>query len=228
MQKPRVPKEKKPIITTKAPEVAALAQELIEKDHRDLLDLAGPGIKYGFIGEGKRQKRFGKAIKISEEARTLLERPGSQALVVVSPAHWKRYSDLERRQALDEILCSISFDGKILRIEKPDFKGYRANILRYGVESHEELAVAFKGCQLTLPDMTAAPEGTDPATGEIIPAAKAEALVPDPVHTKETKPEQKSRLKGRDGFGNKQEALAADKKRGATLNGKQVPAPPAS
>jgi hypothetical protein len=212
---PAPPKEKKPVVTTKAPGVEALAKELIDESHPSL-KLAG--IKYGFYGEGKKQKRFGRARAIPEPTRVLLERPSIQFEVVISPGHWNRYNARQRRQALDEVLCSMSFDGKVARIEKPDFKGYRANILRYGVEGHEELEEAFRNIQLVLPSMAAGdvspvPANVDPETGEITDAGPtAEDLMR--VADKGAKPPR-----GKDGFGN-----ALPKKRGAVPTGPQAPA----
>jgi hypothetical protein len=190
MARPKAPpKEKKPIVTTKAPAVEELATQIIAESHPSL---EKAGIKYGFYGEGKKQKRFGRARAIPETTRTLLERPGVQFEVVISPGHWNRYNEHQRRQGLDEVLCSMSFDGKVARIEKPDFKGYRANILRYGVEGHEELEDAFRNIQLILPEMSAAtnalpiPANVDPETGEIKP---------------DEKPAQKPRRPKADGFG---------------------------
>ena len=176
MARPRAPKkEPKPIVTTKAPAVEELAKELIEKDHPSL-KLAG--IVYGFFGEGKKLKSFGKVRAIPETTRTLLSKPGTQFEVIVSPDRWNRFSEQQRRQALDALLCSMSYDGKVARIEKPDFKGYRANILRYaqeGLAGYEEFAESFRGIQLTLPEINTAdadvspvPATVDPETGEYI------------------------------------------------------------
>jgi hypothetical protein len=240
MAKPRAPKkEPKPIVTTKAPDVEALAKDLIETDHPSL-KIAG--IVYGFFGEGKKQKRFAKARAIPETTRTLLSKPGTQFEVIVSPGHWGRYNEHQRRQALDEVLCSMSYDGKVARIEKPDFRGYRANILRYGVEGNEELEESFRDIQLTLPvrfsgEVEPVPANVDPETGEIIEAGTTgDGEAPSvtlsmgdttAVLTPETrknvdkllKGEQKPRIKGADGFGAKTEAP----KRGATAAGPQVP-----
>jgi hypothetical protein len=230
------PKEKKPVVTTKAPAVEELAKGLIEKHHPSL-KLAG--IRYGFYGEGKKMKRFGKAAVVPEPMRVLLERPNIQFEVLVAPGLWNKYDELRRSQMLDEILCSMSFDGKVARIEKPDFKGYRANILRYGVEGHEELEPAFRNIQLILP-VGDVPDNVDMATGEITdaPVASAaldkamgelQAAVPQGGSVTITAggksatlrgKEQKPRLKGVDGLGN---PLPDSTKRGARPTGPQVP-----
>jgi hypothetical protein len=189
MARPKAPpKEKKPIITTKAPDVEALARELIEADHIGLKDA---GIKCGFFGDGKKQKDFGRVVLVPEPLRVLLERPNVQFVLVVSPAHWNRMDDMQRRQALDALLCGISFDGKMPRREKPDAAIYRANIMRYKGRG-EALEQVFRGIQLTLPEINsvdavaAVPDNVDPETGEIKP---------------DEKPAQKPRRPKTDGFG---------------------------
>lgn len=150
MAKPRKPKAKAASVvpTTKAPEVETLAAELIERQHHGLRNAV---IKYGFTS--KKSKRFGRVVLVREEVQTLTERKVC-FLVIVSKLYWDAYekTPIRREAALDELLCSMSYDGMTPRIEKHDFKGYRANILRYGVQT-DELAEAFRGCQLTLPAM---------------------------------------------------------------------------
>lgn len=146
VRKQKTPKPPKLVTPTKAPEVEALAKDLIERDHHSLRDA---GIRYGFYGADQRRKTFGKAKKIPIEERVLLERPNVQATVMVSPGHWRKYSEERRKQALDELLCSVSFDGKELRIEKPDFKGFRANLMRYFPLVSDENEEAFRGAQLS-------------------------------------------------------------------------------
>ncbi len=152
MAKPRKtkPKAASVVPTTKAPEVEALAKDLIERQHHGL---RGAVIKYGF--STKKSKRFGRVVLVREEVQTLTERKVC-FLVIVSKLYWDAYekTPIHREAALDELLCSMSYDGMTPRLEKPDFKGYRANILRYGVQT-EELANAFRGCQLTLPNVEA-------------------------------------------------------------------------
>jgi hypothetical protein len=242
MARPKAPpKEKKPIVTTKAPpEVEALAKELIEADHPSLKDA---GIVYGFFGEGKKMKRFGKAEVIREHVRTLLSRPGTQFNILISPDRWRSYNDHQRRQHMDELLCSLSYDGKVARVEKPDCSLFRANVLHYGVEGHEKLEATFRNIQLTLPELLAGevesvPANVDPETGEIMDAGTTgDGEAPSvtlsmggttAVLTPETrknvdkllKGEQKPRIKGADGFG----AVPEKPKRGATAAGPQVPA----
>lgn len=218
MARPKAPpKEKKPIVTTKAPEVEALARELIAQDHPTLADA---GIKYGFIGEGKRQKEFGKVVLVPEPLRTLLERPNVQFVLVVSPAHWKRMDDMQRRQALDALLCAISFDGKMPRREKPDATIFRANIMRYKGQG-EALEEVFRGIQLILPEMAAA--DAEPPSVTIEMGDTKAVLTPETAKniTKAlggTK-EQKPRMKGVDGLGNP----LPTPKRGAKATGPQQP-----
>jgi hypothetical protein len=140
--KPKKPKSVVP--TEKAPEVEALAADLIERYHPGLKAAV---VKYGFTA--KRGKTFGRVRLVPEEAQTLLERKVG-FMVVVSKAHWDRYDADRREAAVDELLCSMSYDGMVPRLEKPDFKGFRANILRFGVQT-EDLSHAFRGCQLILP-----------------------------------------------------------------------------
>jgi len=142
------PKAASVVPTTKAPEVEALAADLIERHHHGLKSAV---VKYGFTA--KKGKRFGRVMLVREEQQTLLERKVG-FLVIVSKLYWDAYekAPVRREAALDELLCSMSYDGMTPRIEKPDFKGYRANILRYGAQT-DELAEAFKGCQLTLPNV---------------------------------------------------------------------------
>jgi hypothetical protein len=150
MANPRKPKAKpqSAVPTTKAPEVEALAADLIERQHHGL---KGAVIKYGFTS--KKGKRFGRVVLVREEVQTLTERKVC-FLVIVSKLYWDAYekTPIRREAALDELLCSMSYDGMTPRIEKIDFKGYRKNILRYGVQT-DELANAFRGCQLTLPNV---------------------------------------------------------------------------
>jgi len=150
MAKPRKskPKAASVVPTTKAPDVEALARDLIE---RHFHGLKGAVIKYGFTS--KKGKRFGRVMLIREEVQTLTERKVC-FLVIISKLYWDAYekAPIRREAALDELLCGMSYDGMTPRLEKHDFKGYRANILRYGVQT-DELAEAFKGCQLTLPAM---------------------------------------------------------------------------
>ena len=233
------PKEKKPIVTTKAPDVEALAKDLIE---RFFPTLVGSGIVYGFFGEGKKQKKFGVAKAFDEPTRTLLSKPGTVARIIVSPSHWRRFNERQREQALHELLCSVSYDGQVVRIEKPDFKGFRANILHFGVEGNEELEFAFRNIQLILPGTTDEIElsdwaaTVDPETGEIIPRTtgdgetasvmlemgdkKVTLTAPPPKTRGKSTGEQKPRIKGADGFG----AVTETTKRGATPAGPQTPA----
>jgi len=150
MTKPRKPKAKPQSVvpTTKAPEVEELAAELIERQHHGLRNAV---IKYGFTA--KKSRRFGRVVLVREEVQTLTECKVC-FLVIVSKLYWDAYekTPIRREAALDELLCSMSYDGMTPRIEKVDFKGYRANILRYGVQT-DELAEAFRGCQLTLPNV---------------------------------------------------------------------------
>lgn len=151
MAKPRKPKAKPASVvpTTKAPEVEALAADLIERHHHGLRAAV---VKYGFTTK-KSGKRFGRVVLVREEHQTLMERKVC-FLVIVSKLYWDAYekTPIRREAALDELLCSMSYDGMTPRIEKIDFKGYRKNILRYGVQT-DELAEAFKGFQLTLPNV---------------------------------------------------------------------------
>lgn len=149
MAKPKPkPKAARVVPTTKAPEVETLAAELIERQHHGLRNAV---IKYGFTS--KKSKRFGRVVLVREEVQTLTERKVC-FLVIVSKLYWDAYekTPIRREAALDELLCSMSYDGMTPRVEKPDCKGYRANILRYGLQT-DELAMAFKGCQLVLPAM---------------------------------------------------------------------------
>lgn len=135
---------KKVVPTEKAPEVEALAADLIQRYHPGLRSAV---VKYGFTA--KKSKVFGKVVLVREEAQTLLERKVA-FMLVVNKAIWDRYDEGRREAAVDELLCSMSYDGMQARVEKPDFKGYRANILRFGVRT-EDLEHAFRGCQLILP-----------------------------------------------------------------------------
>lgn len=163
MAKPkfRTKQPKKVVPTEKAPEVEALAQDLIERYHSKLGDAK---IAYGFTA--KKSKLFGKVVLVREEAQTLLERKIS-FMVIVRKAAWEASDQGRREAALDELLCSMSYDGMQPRIEKPDFRGFRANILRFGVRT-DELEHAFRGCQLILP-------GTDEIEAELAPAPVCEA-----------------------------------------------------
>ena len=156
-RKPFRPGKPKAVIPTeKAPEVEALAADLIERYHPGLKTAV---IRYGFTA--KKSKLWGKVVLVREEAQTLLERKVA-FMVIVRKAAWEASDQGRREAALDELLCSMSYDGMVPRIEKPDFKGFRANILRYGVQT-DELADAFRGCQLILP-------GTDEIERELAPA----------------------------------------------------------
>jgi hypothetical protein len=139
---------KKIVPTEKAPEVEALAADLIERYHPGLKSAV---VKYGFTA--KKGKTWGKVVLVREEAQTLLERKVS-FMVVVRKAAWEASDEKRREAALDELLCSMSYDGMQPRIEKPDFKGFRANILRFGART-DELEHAFRGCQLILPHIDA-------------------------------------------------------------------------
>jgi hypothetical protein len=147
---------KKIVPTEKAPEVEALAADLIERYHPGLKSAV---VKYGFTA--RKGKAWGKVVLVREEAQTLMERKIS-FLVIVNKAHWDRSDESRREAALDELLCSMSYDGMQPRIEKPDFKGYRANILRFGPRT-DEMERAFRGCQLILP-------GVDEIEAELAPA----------------------------------------------------------
>jgi hypothetical protein len=145
---PKSEKPKKDEPTRKAPEVQALAETLIAADHPSL---ATAGIRYGFAA-GKGPRRFGKVVLVPEVAQRLLER-NVHFLVIVSKSYWDTYRPEERSQALDELLCGCSYDAMKARLEKPDFKGYRANLLRYGTENNANLRDAFHDIQLVLPEM---------------------------------------------------------------------------
>lgn len=147
---------KKIVPTEKAPEVEALAADLIERYHPGLKSAV---VKYGFTA--KKGKTWGKVVLVREEAQTLLERKVS-FMVIVNKSHWDRSDESRREAALDELLCSMSYDGMQPRIEKPDFKGFRANILRFGART-DEMERAFRGCQLILP-------GVDEIEAELAPA----------------------------------------------------------
>lgn len=147
---------KKIVPTEKAPEVEALAADLIERYHPGLKSAV---VKYGFTA--KKGKTWGKVVLVREEAQTLLERKVS-FMVVVRKAAWEASDEKRREAALDELLCSMSYDGMQPRIEKPDFKGFRANILRFGART-DEMERAFRGCQLILP-------GVDEIEAELAPA----------------------------------------------------------
>ncbi len=170
MARPKAPpKEKLPINTTPAPDVRKMATELIAQFFPLLKDLAEAGIECGFWGEGVKMKKFGKVEAPKEHIRTLMKRPGVHFVVAVSPKHWARYDDRQRRQALHNLMCGMCWDGKVASVIGPDFRGYRKNLLDFGGQLPEELETAFRGIQLVLPEMTASevPVNVDTETGEI-------------------------------------------------------------
>jgi hypothetical protein len=140
----------------KSPDVQEMAEDLIERYHHKLRSAK---IGYGF--STRTSKRFGNVVKVPDAFRVLAER-GTHFLVVVNKARWDGHNQRERQAAVDELLCSMSFDEMTPRIEAPDFRGYRANILRFGART-DELEHAFRGCQLILP-------GVDEIEAELAPA----------------------------------------------------------
>ncbi len=140
--KPKEPKAGAGVI--KAPDVEAVAVDLIERYHHGL---RGAKIAWGF--STRPSPRFGRVIKVPEAFRVLAER-STHFLVTVTKSTWDNLPDHARQAAVDELLCSMSFDGMTPRTEAPDFRGYRANLLRFGAAT-AELQDAFRGCQLTLP-----------------------------------------------------------------------------
>lgn len=145
----------------KSPDVQEMAEDLIERYHHKLRSAK---IAWGF--STRPAKLFGNVIRVPEAFRVLAER-GTHFLVVVNKGRWDGLNHRERQAAVDELLCSMSFDEMTPRIEAPDFRGYRANILRFGATT-ADLERAFRGCQLTLP-------GTEDVERELAPPPECDA-----------------------------------------------------
>lgn len=141
---------------TRSKEVEVVLKDLRDKDHPTL---ARAGFRVVFTG--RKMKRFGTVQLMSEEIQKGLE-SNVHFLFILSKAHWDRYSDELRGRYLDELLCRCSYDELVARLERPDFAGYRKNILRYGLMG-EEFEDAFRGMQLILPGMEKKGSSSKPA-----------------------------------------------------------------
>jgi len=179
-----------------APEVAAIAEELIEtvKDHADLADVR---IEYVFIDKaptsagrvvlGRARRIGGLNAVLTELDRYQVDRceePRPFYVIEISEDTWHGLNDERRRALVDHELmhCRVDFTEEgapVLKVRGHDYEEFAAIIRRHGLWTSaaervgaavvEQLALAIDSVGSYLSDLSTPPPGVDPETGEITP-----------------------------------------------------------